>query len=87
MYTTKLVVWDCNLFGNDPAVVAWLAKASIFHSINSAFSANSESNPIEYGASIVFSNSRKVFMSQIPIAMKMPDLSNQVNDACLNVSC
>ena len=29
-----------------PAVVAWFAKASVFHSVNSAPSANHGSNPI-----------------------------------------
>ena len=33
-----------NQFFN-PAVVAWLAKASVFHSVNLALSANSGSNP------------------------------------------
>ena len=34
-----------NKFCQDPAVVAWLAKASLFHSVNSAFSANGGLNP------------------------------------------
>ena len=32
--------------GKSPAVVAWFVKASVFHSVNSAPSANGGSNPI-----------------------------------------
>ena len=36
---------DANKWQDSPAVVAWFVKASVFHSVNSAPSANGGSNP------------------------------------------